>query len=165
MTALVVVGVDPGGRHTGVVVRRGDELLYAETVERLAGSDRARWAVWCATLVIQAGADSLRPGLVAVEDVRQPNPHVRLTNVAALLDTAAVVGAMGYAYPRVVLVPPGEHGRGPAAAYPAELIPARGLGRGHDWLRHVRSAWDVAGAAPALRRLEASGEGVVRLRG
>jgi hypothetical protein len=36
------------------------------------------------------------------------------------------------------------------AAYPAALRPTGGKGAGKDRLRHVRSAWDVAGAAPSL---------------
>ena len=59
-------------------------------------------------------------------------------------------GAVLYAYPEAHIVSPGGHGSGPLGSYPAKLVGARevvGTGKA----RHMRSAFDVAGAASLER--------------
>lgn len=88
----------------------------------------------------------------AVEGLNHPHPRMKLVNVRGLLDTARVIGWLDVwlAPSRTVLeVPPGRHGSGPLAAYPAELVgPRERSGSGK--MRHVRSAFDVAHAAVGM---------------
>lgn len=92
------------------------------------------------------------PALVAVEDLNEPTPHLGLTNVGGLIGAAMVLGAVVFAYPAAVIVPPGGHGAAPLATYPSRLVGPREL-KGTGKLRHLRSAWDVSGAAPVVMRL------------
>ncbi|MGH9002126.1 MAG: hypothetical protein ACRDYV_03255 [Acidimicrobiia bacterium] len=153
----VVVGVDPGGRQTGVVARHGDELLAADLVTR-DGPDVFPDAAYLEEvtdaiggLLVYASDRAGEAAIVAVEGVVHPSGHVRMINAAGLLGTATVLGAVLAHYPNALVVPPAKHGGGPRQAYPARLWPPnekRGMGR-H---RHVRSAWDIAGAGAFLFR-------------
>jgi hypothetical protein len=141
MTATV--GIDPGGAHTGVVVRSGADLLAGCVLSRSA-CDESRYIAEVLDVITgyaeQFGAD------VAIEGIVHPNPHVRIVNVAGLLDTACVYGAVLGHWPAATIVDPGGNGSAPLSCYPFDL---RGAGeqRGTGWRRHLRSAWDVAGAA------------------
>lgn len=159
----LVIGVDPGGQHVGIVARRGlDELVAHVTIDRGATEPRDAWARRVAVEVddlLGVDGGTAEVPIVGIEDVVKPNPHQRrrdgnsLTNLDGILDTAVVLGALLLANPDAILVPPGGNGSNVMDAYPRELRPTRGRGAGHDRLRHVRSAWDVAGAALWLHRL------------
>lgn len=161
MTQLVI-GVDPGGRQTGLVARYGDDLLAADLCTR-DGAELFPGAGYLAEvcdavggLVVYGQAETGESSfVVAVEGVVHPSGHVRMINAAGLLGTAAVLGAVLVEYPRTsVVVPPAKHGGGPRQAYPPQLWPTtdrKGTGR----MRHVRSAWDVADTGALLARLEA----------
>lgn len=155
---MIVVGVDPGGATTGIVVRDGATPVRAELV---SNSDGQMSDGYLAEVI--AALDDAITGrmLCAVEGLVEPNPHVRLANVRGLLDTAQVLGAVRHQaalwlaegrLSGVVVVPPGGHGSAPLACYPAALVGDRerqGTGR----LRHARSAYDVAGAGVMLARM------------
>lgn len=145
---MLILGVDPGGRATGLVLRDGDRFAGGGLLVRERGEQLAAYVDSVADAVAQAEAD-----LVAVEAVKPPNPHVRVTNVSGVLDTAAVFGAVCAVVPaaRLVVVQPGGHGSGPLTAYPAELVGHRER-EGHGKRRHLRSAWDLAGAAAGMVR-------------
>lgn len=156
----VIIGVDPGGRQTGIVVRRGSELLAADLVTR-DGPELFPKADYLAEvieaiggLIIYASQELAEPATaVAVEGVVHPNGHVRMINAAGLLGTATVLGAILGQFPSALVVPPAGNGAGPRSAYPAALWPPtekRGTGR----CRHLRSAWDIAEAGAFLLRLE-----------
>jgi hypothetical protein len=162
----VIVGVDPGGAWCGIVVRRGADAVWVDAVHRGDEVGDAGWlahvrASLNAAMAQAASLDAalaeaagLRQGkgLLAVEDVVAPNPHVRVTNVAALLGTAKVVGMVLAVHPTAILVRPGGHGSAPLASYPPNLVGDReraGSGR----LKHARSAYDVAGAGLAHWRM------------
>ena len=93
--------------------------------------------------------------LVALEAVLAPNVwnngHRVILHPQAVMDTCTVAGQIaGWATGQrleVEWVRPGHNGQGFMGAYPGALRPTRGRGAGKDRLRHVRSAWDVAGAA------------------
>lgn len=144
----VVLGVDPGGKTTGMAQRCGPRLAWWALVERRDGESDACYLTRVAGAVHQRHLES--PVVVAVEGLNHPSPHLGLANVSGLLATAEVLGALKMAAVmhgwRLVEVPPGGHGSAPLAGYPRELVRARertGTGR----LRHARSAWDIAGAA------------------
>jgi hypothetical protein len=151
----VVIAADPGARWTGVVARRGNDLLDAVTVERTTdegdlgvGQDYLAAVLAAVDLMSR---DFAADAVVAVEGLRRPSPHVRVTNPEAVMGAAMVLGAVLGAWPRAVVVPPGRHGSAPLAVYPPRLVGVRERA-GTGSLRHVRSAWDVAGSAGRLVR-------------
>jgi len=153
----IVVGVDPGGSWTGIVVRRGGDAVWVDACHRGPSMTDAAWFGYLRQVLDAAVAEARSlaggAGLVAVEDVVAPNPHVRVTNVGALLATAKVVGMVLTLHPSAVLVRPGGHGSAPLSSYPPNLVGGReraGAGR----LKHARSAYDVAGAGLVQWRLD-----------
>lgn len=152
------VGIDPGGRYTGVVVRRGNDLLDHRTYTRPGTDDLPERSFLRRLMLELMDLVELHDAAVAVEGVQKPSPfmgktgNVSFSNVTGILGTAAVWGAVMAILPAVV-IPPGGNGSGPMRAYPVELRPTTGKGAGKDKLRHERSAWDVAGAGAAHVRL------------
>lgn len=155
---MIVLGVDPGGASTGFVLRDGRTLLAHDVLDR----DTAPRTLWVEACVEAANNMALEAtvDLVAIEDLNDPSPHMGMTSVRGLIDTAVVIGALvcwaqdPVTGVDVTLVPPGRHGRaaegygraGLLAAYPHELVgPQETSGTGR--LRHARAAWDCAGAA------------------
>lgn len=155
-----VLGVDPGGQETGLVLVVDGKLVAHEVVQR-KGSSLQEWvvAVWDAVCdVMEAEPFGPFTVLVCVEDVNAPNPHLGLIQVRGLLDAAAVLGVVLANSKTVQLVPPGGHGSAPLRAYPPELV-GPNEPRGTGVLRHCRSAWDIAHAGVRLRALaERTGE-------
>lgn len=153
-TVPVVVGVDPGGATTGLVVRAGTRLLEHATIDR-KGLELPAYLDRVASWVV--GARETFGAKVAVEDTIPPNPHLGLSNPAGIIAAAQVLGAVLLMAPAAVVVRPGGHGSPKAsraellASYPPELVGDRET-RGTGKLRHVRSAWDVAGMAAWLLR-------------
>lgn len=152
----VVIGVDPGGRNTGIVARRKQELLGFEMVQR-SGTDKLPGATYlrhvlAAVAELAAMHTDVATGVIAVEGINRPSPHVRVTDPTGLLGTAMTLGAvLGY-WPDAVVVPPSHHGDAPLRFYPGELVgPRERAGGGR--LRHCRSAWDIAEAGKRLARI------------
>lgn len=155
MTGDPVVGVDPGGRFTGIVARAGDVAVWAAVVTRDADGDMARYLDEVEEAMLDAvhhhGVDASRVQ-VAVEGLVAPSPHMGMVSLQGLLDTAVVLGAVMGRWDECVVVPPGDNGAGPLASYPARLVGSREkVGEGK--ARHARSAWDVAGKAGLYRAL------------
>lgn len=167
MSGPLILGCDPGGKFCGLVLVRGAEVVAWDLVERTAGQSIAGWIGEC-----YSGALSLtysrtvgwappEPRLtVAVEDVNSPKLYIngkrQMISPESLIGTAAVMGglvswAATEGFP-CLLVAPGGNGSGPFSAYPEELRPTRGRGRGFDKMNHCRSAWDVALAAQTTLR-------------
>lgn len=150
---LAVVGIDPGGRESAVVVRRGP-LLVASQVLKRAGAGKLPDSRYLGQVVDVAGdyvAANLENGqrpVVAVEGVEEPswymNGKVSPANMGGLMATCMVLGAIMAVFPDAVVVRPRRHGQAAISAYPEELRPVRGSGKGKDRLRHARSAWDIA---------------------
>jgi hypothetical protein len=163
MRELPIVGVDPGGAQTGIVVRAEglhrwmlvtrttpfDDYLREVTEGVLELKNHGR------LLLVDDDLHDFRDPVVAVEDINDPTPQMGVTSVRGLIDTAQVLGALAVRF-TILRVPPGGHGSGPLTAYPQGL---RGeqekIGTGK--LRHCRSAWDIAGTARTLIRQEATG--------
>jgi len=146
-----VVGVDPGANETGVVARRGGELLAAEIVSRGRAPDGQYLALVLAC--VGAMVQLCDAAVVAVEGLVHPRAYrggdLQMVNVSGLLGTAAVYGAVLARWPSAVVVAPAGHGSSPLAAYPQALL-GRNERRGTGRRRHARSAWDIAGAAARL---------------
>lgn len=160
MTAIaaLVLGVDPGAATCGIILRCGDQLIRHNTITRPKTASRAEWVDQCLAALLEIVDPLHGPDLICVEDVTTPSPHLRqkMIDPTPIIETAAVAGAVaGWAWcdwAPVEWVPPGGNGSGPLAAYPTELRPTRGRGAGKDSLRHMRSAWDVAGRGLQLHR-------------
>lgn len=160
----IVLGADPGGSSVGLVVRAGNDLLGAQLVERSRSDELAGWCRRATAAAFDLTVAHGPLGLVAVEDLVDPVPHMGVTSVRGLIDTAAVLGALlewatADGDDMAVLVPPGGHGNADKgmgrrvllAAYPPQLVgdrESKGTGR----LVHVRAAWDIAAAGARQRR-------------
>jgi hypothetical protein len=180
----VILGIDPGGVDTGLVVRRGDTVLEQLVVHRAKDETGPRGVGVGPDYLARAEHDVRKlielhdVDLVGLEGVVRPNPHVKrkgrnvVTDPAPIIATAivlghltAVAGSLGVA---AVWVPPGKNGSLPLYAYPAELVSdaerRHGLNRVGDGgiLRHARSAFDVAGTALVMSRLRASTPAIPR---
>lgn len=172
---MIVIGIDPGGRYTGLVARRDNVLVEWEVIDRLSPrvhppSDSARVdgirAVCSLISSWEFDHFFAGPACVAIEDLVDPTPQMGMMSVRGLLGTAEVIGAVLSRWPKAVMVPPGGHGAVPdgltgplldaymAEQYPAGLIGTRERGAYQGRLRHCRSAWDVAGAALVQLRRE-----------
>lgn len=169
MTPPLVVAIDPGSKNTGIVARQGDDLLGDRICERKDGEPTALYAIRCSNaaidVAITAKGDLVLVDVVAIEDYNSPTPQMGTVAVESVVDTAYLVGYLHADTADIgedsVLVPPGQHGRAPLGAYPAELVTdgERQARRG-DWrlrlagrsapVSHARSAWDVAHAARQL---------------
>lgn len=149
---MIVEGIDPGNRWTGVIVRDRQELLAAVIVHRTSDGalpDRAYVdEVLDAVEELRLRWDVDR---IAVEGVvephgRDPEGTARIMAPAGIIGTALVAGAVLGRYPEALLVPPGGNGSLPLRAYPSSLVgPGEVVGTGKR--AHCRSAWDVAGHA------------------
>lgn len=157
----VFLGIDPGGRETGIVVRRRDELLAAQVVVRqddrlMPNGDYCAAVAACALRLLDSGAGMgpRDPDLVVcVEDVRYwPQQKATQRNLTGLLGAAIVLGAVYARWADAVTVPPGSgHGGLHESAYPAQIRPRRS-GKGTDKMRHCRSAWDCTHHGETLWR-------------
>lgn len=169
---MIVVGVDPGSRDTGIAVVEDLEqfgelprLLASVTVHR--GDDGPLIDPPDAYLVDVNAAilDAVRtwtPGhrtvsLLAIEGISAPKGFAKgkkhTLDPAPLIGTALVLGAvLGRSWPvPVVRIPPGDNGRRlPLRDYPGPLATR---GKGYDKRRHERSAYDVASQGRVLHRL------------
>ena len=161
MIRLPVIGIDPGHRETGLVVCHGPILIAHEVVTRKSYGmpdreylDRVVDAV--TELRRRCLVGGLRTPLVGLEGVQAPNPHAGMTNPTGIIGTAVVFGWVWRAFPDAIIVRPQSAGKGPLSAYPDELQPTRGDGRGRDKLRHCRSAYDIALATLNTARLGAA---------
>lgn len=152
----VFVGVDPGGTWTGIIARESDRLLDAEILHRTPGEPDVGWAARViATIDILAAEHEHGPSglVVAVETVVAPTGHLGKINLSGLLGTAMIFGAIIGRYPAAVTVAPAGHGSAGLAAYPHGLRTQREKVGTGQW-RHARSAWDIAGAAQYLARVD-----------
>jgi len=156
------IGVDPGGRETGVVLRVGRECARAVVVVREL-DEMGPYLREVVDLLAELGADhppDVRP-LVLVEGISHPTGRnldgkVAPINVDGLIAAAQVIGAILVTFPTALVVPPGRHGKAPLIAYPPELRGAREV-KGAGRLRHARSAWDVSFAAMPAAVLAGTG--------
>lgn len=164
------VGIDPGARWTGVVVRQRDALLWHHVVDRSKVSDYLADVESAVVRAMHAGAEADSDVWYAVEDAVPPcgfkdgkRQFARPSDILALGQTlgwARHVVLTLTSPSRLVLVPPGGHGGSLLRLYPEALVSAserrHGLHRkapASSAVSHAREAWDVAGAASRAARL------------
>jgi hypothetical protein len=152
---VIVLGVDPGARSTGLVLRKGDELL-AHTIAERKGDDLLPTAEYLAEVI--AAANQLGDfHVVGAESVQKPNVwhggKKQVLDPTAAIGTGMVLAAVLLTWPATVVVPPSRNGKAPRQLYPEALWGEREGDAGTGKLRHCRSAWDVAGAAVKHMRI------------
>lgn len=146
---MIVAGIDPGQKDTGVIIRDGDTLLAYRVVSHQGWDTRA--------VIDEIRELMIGPWeelTIGVEGVTQPggfrDGKKSIISWTPLLCTAGVLGAVLATWPMAVIVPPGGNGSAPLFAYPKQLVGARETTGTAGRFRHLRSAWDVAGAVPRL---------------
>jgi hypothetical protein len=101
---------------------------------------------------------------IAIEGVRAPggfrDGKRQFAKPIDILALGATFGAIYATRPDAVIVPPGGNGSGMLSTYPADLITPAELRAGvhrkalsGSLVSHARSAYDVAGLAPRIRRV------------
>lgn len=153
-----VLGVDPGARCTGVVLRDGDVVLHASTLVRdPANRDPVEWGRQVVTeikLILAAGCPPETH--LAVEGVTVPkgfkDGRRQPIDPGPVLFTGVVLGAVTATWPAAFVVPPGGNGSQHITHYPPELVGRRppglaGSSNGAGTRDHEQSAYDVAGKA------------------
>ena len=149
----IVLGFDPGGRETGVVLRHRDTLLAGDVVVRhddltMPDGTYTRDVTGTAVRMLERHGFGPRSDelIVVSEGVRYwpKKGKGAAPNLTGLLGAAIVHGAICERWPSTIVVPPGVgHGSFHESSYPAEIRPAR-HGKGKDRNRHARSAWDAS---------------------
>lgn len=162
--APLVVGIDPGGRTTGIVAVSGATVRTFTVANPGALLPlEAGYLSAVVETVREIIGDHGSTAVIRVEDVKRPSWHVArdakrgaATDPTGLLATAQVLGAIRAAFPAAQLVPPARNGSKPLGAYPDALVspgekrkPGWELRVGTGKMRHLRSAWDIAHHSPA----------------
>lgn len=165
---MIVIGIDPGARDTGIAVVAFDgntpalvshctvsRDIYAEGVYLPVAQD------YLERIYAAIAAESA--DIIGVEGVVPPNLHMGRAafKTSPILATAIVSGycqSFGK-HGRIIVVPPDGNGAGPLGAYPTTLVSPRerthirwrtNTGDNNGQLRHERSAYDVARIAHRL---------------
>lgn len=169
MTAWI--GIDPGARFSGLVLRSGNDCVDWVTVVRTddeteIGPGPAYWHAIDRAVLNLAGIairEGLTAPLISIEGVRAPggfrDGKKQFAKPADIMALGATFGAVLTQNPDAIVVPPGGNGRGVYGQYPDELVSA-GEKRGRNWRlkdcgksspqSHARSAWAVAGKAAQM---------------
>lgn len=155
-----IIGIDPGARYTGVVVRDGDAVLHASTLVRPdsveSGTD---WALLVVAQIQKILKDFPVTIDVGVEGISDPKGFQggkkAAINPKDIIRAGIVLGAVVATWPHAVIVKPGNNGSKHYSHYPASLIGRRPAGlegdsQGAGTRGHEQSAYDVAGKASDL---------------
>lgn len=155
-----VIGIDPGARYTGVIVRDGDLVLHASTLVRpqelLSGTD---WALSCVNQIREILKDFPVFMPVAIEGISDPKGFQggkkAAINPKDIIRAGIVLGALVAVWPTGLIIPPGGNGSQHYSHYPAELIGRRpaslpGSSQAAGTRGHEQSAYDVAGKGARL---------------
>lgn len=159
----IVLGIDPGGAATGLVLRDGARVAGHDVVERRKLTEVAYLSEVTRSVVGMAG----HAELVAVEGLVAPVAYIngkkQLLHPESFMGVCTAFGWVMCVLSVVldlepVVVRPNGHGSRHEALgvdvrrlYPAALIGPREGPAGTGILRHARSAWDIAGAARPIR--------------
>lgn len=156
-----VLGVDPGARYTGVVLRDGDAVLYSTTLVRdVNKKDPVEWMRLVVEdlkgILVTACPANTRMG---IEGVSAPkgfkNGERASINPEYIIFAAVVLGGVAAEWPDALIIPPGRNGSEHITHYPPALVGRRpadlpGSSNGAGTRDHEQSAYDVAGKAARL---------------
>lgn len=154
------IGVDPGARYTGVVVRDGDVVLYSSTIVCPKDIDDSLEFGRLVAKTLRKLVDEHFPGLpMGVEGVSAPKGYNRGAkspiNPKYIMFAAAVAGCVANEFEEAYIIAPGGNGTQHISQYPEALIGRRpkdlpGAVKGVGTRDHEKSAFDVAGKAADL---------------
>lgn len=155
-----MLGIDPGARYTGVVIRDGDVVLHSSTLVRPkeleSGTD------WALRVLDQIRVIKSEFGVhlpVAIEGISDPKgfQHGKQAaiNPKDIIRAGIVLGALVAEFPDAVIIAPGNNGSQHYTHYPAVLIGRRpvdlpGDSQGAGTRGHEQSAYDVAGKGAVI---------------
>lgn len=147
------MGVDPGGRYTGVITKDHERILSACVLKRTTG-DKFPDAHYIHEVLDEITTHIEVVEFIALEGIvepkgRDPEGNEVIMSAAGLIGTGIIYGAVLSRWPNAVIVPPGGNGSLPDAAYPEEIRRRQRLGGPTD---HARSAYDVARVGEVLYR-------------
>lgn len=149
---MITIGIDPGAKYVGVVVRDNNDVLLASTYVRPKDMNPLMWASYVSHRVIDEIISQYPDVPVGVEGVTVPNAYnqgkLSLNSPKWVIWLAMVAGSFVALIPNAVVIRPGKNGSlGP---YPKELNGRRpkdllGDSNGAGTRNHEKSAYDVAG--------------------
>lgn len=151
-----IIGIDPGARYTGVVVRDGDVVLHATTLVRPEGVTATDWAIMCVAEIREIMKDFPITMPVGVEGVSDPKGFQggkrAAINPKDIIRAGIVLGAVVATWPKAIVIKPGGNGSQHYTHYPSVLIGRRdpelpGSSNHAGTRNHEQSAYDVAGKA------------------
>lgn len=152
-----IIGVDPGARYTGVIVRDGDAVLHASTLVRPKSLESGtEWALLVVEQIRQIMKEFPTTMPMGVEGISDPKgfQHGKKAaiNPKDIIRAGIVLGAVIATWPRATVIPPGNNGSQHYSHYPASLIGRRpadlpGDSQSAGTRGHEQSAYDVAGKA------------------
>lgn len=155
-----IMGIDPGARYTGVVVRDGDVVLHSSTLVR--PKDMESGTEWAISVIAQIHAilkDFPATMPISVEGISDPKGFHQgkraAINPKDIIRAGIVLGAVVAIFPNATVVPPGNNGSKHYSHYPAVLIGKRpadlpGSTQEAGTRGHEQSAYDVAGKAARI---------------
>lgn len=173
---MIIVGVDPGGRTTGLAVRDTKldtdqgyvtHQLVARTGNNLlpVWADRT-WSTYAHNvlrsidrLLADAAESDRGPVELAVETLHTPSGFAKgkpaplnRNQLGGLMGTCGILVVVLARWPNAGIIAPGGHGSAGQIAYPPQIRKPEHVKV--DVLRHCRSAWDVTHAYSSERRKE-----------
>lgn len=148
----ITIGIDPGGRYTGVSVRDGDIVLLSSTYVRPDDTPIVTWAVTVSDMIVNDVINHFPDAKIGIEGISDPKGFSggkkAPINPKYIIHAATVLGAIASKLPNAVIIKPGKNGSG--EIYPDVLNGRRpkdlpGISDGATTRNHERSAFDVAG--------------------
>lgn len=151
------IGIDPGARYTGFVVRDGDVPIHASTITRPIEDDAVTYARYVVAILVPLVEEykALYPNLrIGIEGISDPKgfKHGKRASLDPkhIIRTGVTAGALAIAFPDAVIIPPGNNGSQHISQYPAELQGRRPASLAGDSNKagtrsHEQSAYDIAG--------------------
>lgn len=154
---LPIIGIDPGARYTGVIVRDGDAVLHASTLVRPDSVDSGtEWALLVVEQIREIMKEFPTTMPMGVEGISDPKgfQHGKKAaiNPKDIIRAGIVLGAVVATWPKATIIQPGNNGSKHYSHYPASLIGRRpadlpGNSQSAGTRGHEQSAYDVAGKA------------------
>lgn len=166
-TMVTIIGIDPGAKYTGVVVREGDEVLLASTYVRPEEIPPITWASTLALYIIRDVIWLFPDALIGIEGISDPKGYSRgklspinpKYLIRAGITLGVVAGVIQTFFPdsNFVVIPPKNNGSRHISMYPECLSGRRpkelpGSNNKAGTRNHEKSAYDVAGEVE--RRLQ-----------
>ena len=162
-TNLYSIGVDPGSRYTGVVVRLGDTVVWAETLVRTDELDQVQdyflYVIDKVNKVVKHYQNIPNSEIiVSIEGVVDPKGFKggkkAAINPKDIIRTAATFGALVAELKNLnpYIIRPGKHGSLDESWYPPEIKGRRAKSLLPEYpdktptRSHEKSAYDIAGA-------------------